>query len=545
MGIRIGVLGLGHNGLLTTAILQRVVREYGLEDIEVLGFEENPHVGGSFVTDYNMFGSEYIVSPAAVSPYLLTASGLIDWLDLDAHGYNLTRTDLSFVNWHGRGDYLSVYVGDPEVTAGQLESRGLINDAKVFRQIVREFDEDRRLLWPQLHSSPPIFSDMMNMYGEVPDLFFQDYQSLYEGLEDLFQSNYAKMLFAAWVAGHSGASLTSPGTMRLAAMIYSSVQHTGADYISFGGNGLIEALQSFIRNNGHVSTFINEGVRDVLFDEDLNFQGVRTKSGKEIELDFLLSTIHPFKFTRILPSEAVSEELRQGLGHPITGSASMRIHFHGESDLLRYGEDDDVLSKSPFVHVVPGTIGSIATASAQTLYERAIPVNPMITFTNDSAIDRVRAPIGRRLMSMIVSNLPFAPEYDWLGNRVDGGWSNSLAKQYLAEVVQPRICELLPGFVNSEVEKCVVLPNRGLASIDRVGCHYGNIDFASFGSLRSSYLLHQNALPDCPNVIFAGDSGSGSAGITGLNPLYAVNAVMREVLDMEVMPPYNSVPAVS
>lgn len=508
------VIGAGHNGLATAAILARAGRK-------VLVLERREVTGGMCA------GEEF--HPGYRSAGLLhdtnqLRSGLIDALRLTEYGLEMTpAAPVLIPEEAGSGIMLG---GDDEAAAREIARVCGDRDAEGWRRYRRFVADARRVIEPLLNEIPPDLArvgtlesgsiqallksgmalrklgrDGMAELLRVPPMCVADW------LNEFFAHDLVKGALAHAAISGTWAGPWSPGTAANLLLLECS---TGGS-IRGGAASLATALDRAARAAG-VEIRTGAGVGEIMI-QDGAATGVVLSGGEKIPARRIAASCDPrVVFLDLLPAGTLALAFEHRIdvirGRGTTAKVHLALSRHLEF-ASRPGERIERARTS-------ASLDDLERAFDPVKYRRASE-RPLLDIFVPTVSQPDLAPGERDVVSIVVN---FAP-YD-----LEGGWTDA-ARERLGDAVVAELERVAPG-VRAAVEGREVLTPADIAA--RYGVSGGHMHHAEHALdqlvIRPSIETMRYATP-VPNLFLCGSGSHPGGGVTGAPGALAAAAMLQ------------------
>jgi phytoene dehydrogenase-like protein len=534
------VIGAGHNGLVTAALLAKRGRR-------VVVLEKRDVVGGAAITE-QPWGPDFKVTALSYVVSLMPAT-VREELELEKHGYRVYPQHGYFVP-HPDGRYLQMHA-DPQRRHASIATFSP-RDADAMPRWDAWLGELAAILGPMLGTVPPRVGsksagDLLGQLGlawklrgldekRVADLTRLMTMSIADLLDDHFESPAVKAMLA--VSGIIGtwAGPRSPGTA------YVMAHHKIGDV----GVAPVQPARAHVRPNvlqGHIGTWgfpeggmggvtqamrraaesfgatIRTGapVERILVHGD-RVTGVVLEGGEEIAVDTVVTTTHPkIAFLRHVERKHLPEDFVEAIERWKTRSGTVKVNLA----LDRLPEFRCKPGYDPAVHggtiLLAQSIDDLEGAFQDAVAGRAARV-PFADICIPSVFDRTLAPEGKHVMSMFTQWVP----HEWAAR------PDARELEAYADRVVDRMEQIAPGFRSSILHRQVIGPHEMETRYGLVG---GNI---FHGELSVSQLFHMRPAPGYADfrtpirgLYQASSATHGGGGVTGIPALQVVRRLVR------------------
>jgi phytoene dehydrogenase-like protein len=271
-------------------------------------------------------------------------------------------------------------------------------------------------------------------------------------LETSFRTERAHGLLAPWVL-HTGVGPDAATSGFMNQVIAVAIQEGGMPVPRGGGDRLVEALASLIRDSGGTcetgvevdSVVVHGGVASGVEAVD----GTRYDARKAV-----IANVTPTQlYGRLLggPVGSIPDAARRFR----YGRSDMQIHF-ALSEPPRW-KGDERLEKTAIVHVTPGLDG---VSRAVNEAERGLlPAEATVVCGQPLTIDPSRAPEGKGILWIQLQELPWEVRGDAAGelDTGDGTWTEELRERY-ADRIQARLARHIPNLEASILGRTTLSP---------------------------------------------------------------------------------------
>jgi phytoene dehydrogenase-like protein len=518
------VLGAGHNGLATAALLAK-------RGLRTCVLEKRDCVGGAAITEHP-FGPEYRVTSLSYVVSLMPPTVLRE-LELERHGYHV-YPQYGYFAPRADGSYLML-PDDPARKRAEV-AKFSKRDADAIAKWDAWLGALGKLLGPILSMVPPnlggkSLSDLVAQArlawrlrdlspACVADVTRLMTMSVSDLLSDWFESDALRGVLS--VSGIIGtwAGPRSPGTAYV--MAHHRIGDVGDGQMGSwgfprGGMGGVttamrKAAETFgatIRTNAPVEKIVTAGGR---------VTGVVLEGGEELHAPVVVTTLHPkIAFLQLVDRKELPEDFVTAIERWKTRSGVVKINLAVD----RLPEFASKPGFDPEVHggtiVLADSDGDLEAAFQEAAAGRAAAA-PFADICIPSVFDPTLAPEGKHVISMFTQWVPH-------------GWSREPMRAELedyADRVVARVEERAPGFARSILHRQVIGPCEMERTYGLVG---GNI---FHGELSASQLFHMRPAPGYADfrtpirgLYQAGSATHGGGGVTAIPALQVVRQIVR------------------
>lgn len=508
------VIGAGHNGLATAAILARAGRK-------VLVLERREVTGGMCA------GEEF--HPGYRSAGLLHDTnqlrpGLIDALRLGEYGLEMTPpAPVLIPEEKGRGIVVS---GDESATAREIDSACGANDSAGWQRYRRFVADARPVIEPLLNEIPPDLArvgtlesgsiqallksgmamrklgrDGMAELLRVPPMCVADW------LNEFFAHDLVKGALAHAAISGTWAGPWSPGTAANLLLLECS---TGGS-IRGGAASLATALDRAARAAG-VEIRTGAGVREITI-QDGAATGVVLSGGEKIPARRIAASCDPrVVFLELLPAGTLALAFEHRIDVIRGRGTTAKVHLALSRRLEFASRPGERIERAR----TSGSLDDLERAFDPVKYRRASE-RPLLDIFVPTVSQPDLAPGERDVVSIVVN---FAP-YD-----LEGGWTDT-ARERLGDAVVAELERVAPG-VRAAVEGREVLTPADIAA--RYGVSGGHMHHAEHALdqlvIRPSIETMRYATP-VPNLFLCGSGSHPGGGVTGAPGALAAAAMLQ------------------
>jgi phytoene dehydrogenase-like protein len=450
------VVGAGHNGLVTAALLARA-------GLRTLVLERRERVGGACVTEPLWPG--YRVSRAAYVAGLLRPAVVAE-LGLAARGLRLLRRDPSSFTplADGRGLLLG---SDPALCRREI-ARFSSRDAEVYPRYEALLDRAARAFEPLLDAPPP---DPARLHARDLPLLLRLARGAVGLRRDL--ARVARLLLApardtlaAWFESEplratlatdaligAWAAPSTPGTGYV--LFHHVMGETGGArgvwaYVAGGMGALSEAIADAARAAG---AEIRTGAAVASIDvAGGRVRGVTLADGRSLEASLVASCADPARtLLGLVGAAALPPDFAAELAALDFRSPVVKINLALDRLPAFRGRGSSGGSAGPehagTIHIGARDLDALERSYAEAAAGR-LPARPMVELTIPSALDPTLAPPGRHVASLFVQHVPPRIERArWAAER-----------EAFADRVLALVDEVAPGFSASVLHRDVLGP---------------------------------------------------------------------------------------
>lgn len=444
------VVGAGHNGLVTAALLAKAGRS-------VLLLERRDIVGGAAVTEELFDGFRVDTGSSRIGGM---ASDLIGELELEALGVEIVDADPSVFAPSPNGESLLLWA-DAERTAGEIrafspkDADRWVPFTRLLRNAAAVVESSWRLTPPDVTGS-----ELADLWGaarlgrQLKGLGKRDMvevlrilpMSLYELVDEWFESDLVRGTLAAGSVAGLMQGPMGGGTAHM--LLHHTVGSSSVRPMRRirGGLGVLtEALASRCRALG-AEVRTGAGVDRVLTDGGA-VTGVVLEGGEEVQSDCVVSGLDPrATFFGLLEPDVLGADFSRKVENIRFRGAVARVHL--------------ALSGLPDFTARPGAehlSGAVSIAPSLEYVERAydaakygrVSERPILDVVFPSVSDPSVAPEGRHLASITMQYAPF--------DRSDAEWSDE-ERDRLGALVVSTLEEYTPGVTSLVEERHVMTP---------------------------------------------------------------------------------------
>ncbi|HEX5614119.1 MAG TPA: NAD(P)/FAD-dependent oxidoreductase [Acidimicrobiia bacterium] len=520
------VIGGGHNGLVTAALLAR-------QGARVTVLERRAVLGGAAVTE-EPWGPGYRVSALSYVVSLMPAQLVAD-LDLRRHGYHVHPQGPYFVP-HRDGGALRL-PDDPAARHAEV-ARFSPRDADAFVRWDAWLGGLARVLGPLLDATPPRVGsfaprdvlDQLRLAWSlrrlgvpgVADATRLFTMSIADLLDEFFESPEVQGVLAVSGVIGTWAGPRSAGTAYV--MAHHKLGdlgdgHTGQWGFPAGGMGAVSAAiagaarahGAIVRTDAPVARVDVRGGRA---------RAVVLASGEELPADIVVAAVHPrVAFGELVDRAELPDDLVARIDHWRSRSGVVKINLAVDRlPTFRAHPHFD-----PDVHggtiVLADSLDDVEGAFQDAVAGRAAAV-PFADICIPSVFDRTLAPDGEHIVSMFTQWVP----HSWADTPPPASALDAYVERVLA-----RVDDVAPGFTSSIKHRQVIGPHEMQTEYGLVG---GNI---FHGELSPDQLFHLRPAPGFADTrtpiagyYYAGSGVHGGGGVTGVPGMHAARAVARD-----------------
>jgi phytoene dehydrogenase-like protein len=502
------VIGAGHNGLTTAALLAQAGRR-------VLVLERHDVVGGLAASEEFHPGYR---SAGLLHDTTTVRPDVVAKLELQKHGLRLRREPADVLALGERGDGL-LLAGNRERAGEEIGSRSA-RDAERYAEFRATIDRLRAVLGAFLNEPPVDLLDVESAGAwdllkrglRVRRLGRRDLLELLrlppmcaaDWLDEWFETELLKAGLALPAVAGTFTGPRSPGS-NTSLLLRECAAGPGLDG---GAHTLVHALENAARAAG---AEIRTAARVARIQVDGNVRGVRLADGEELQASVVAASCHPRTlFLSLLSPSSMPARLAQRFEHYRTRGTTAHVLLASRSPLRWRERDADI----EFVRVAP-SVDTIERAFDAAKHRR-MPQEPVLEIHVASISSAELAPEGHAVVSILVH---FAA-YD-----VQGGWDESRRKQLGDCVVE---------IVESHSIGLDVVAQRVATPVDleaRYALPGGNIHHGE----HSLDQILVRPTPECsryatpiPGLFLCGSGSHPGGGLTCMPGALAARAVLTE-----------------
>lgn len=265
-----------------------------------------------------------------------------------------------------------------------------------------------------------------------------------------YKSDLFHALMAPWVL-HVGLGPESAYSGQMAKVIAFALEAAGAPLVKGGAANILKSFEQLISDHGgEIRT--GADVQDVTVDESGRAIGVVLASGEKFnaEQGVICSMTPAQLYGRLLKNHKTAESKRQDAKSFMHGKGNMQIHY-----ALKFPPKwkSPELSKVALLHLTPGLDG---VSKAVNEAERGmLPAEPTICLGQPTAFDPSRAPDGKAILWLQISEVPSFVKGDSAGKinvPAVGQWTEVLREAY-ADRVEAILAKHISGFKSSIIKR--------------------------------------------------------------------------------------------
>lgn len=460
------IIGGGHNGLVCAAYLARAGKR-------TMVIEKRDVLGGAAVTEEIAPGFK-----SSTFSYLIGAFYHPIYQELGLGDYLQIHTIPDIFCPIGSDDYLHTNYKDKD---GELTKQSI---AKFSREDAAAYDNYREML---KEISPIMQTLMMTIPPDVTKLNYatikdlgqllwklrrsrnQIYrlidiasQSANDFLSFWFKREEVRAYFAYTCSIGNFVGPSTPGSALLM-LGYQAGRHekNPQGHVKGGMGAITEALRKIGENAG-VQYRVGDPVEEVLVRSGRAL-GVRTKSGREILSDIVVSNAHPkILFGKLVDAREVPPEFAHAVRGIRTYSSAWKINIAAEAP-PRYSAN--IPAKTGLDNIVFSHIGPTIKYLDRAYYDAKAgwySKKPFVSVVVPSLVDQTMAPPGKHIVHLFGGHAPYDLD--------DADWSEE--RDNFAKSVLDVVDEVAPGFSDGVIAKQVLVPQDIEAMID---LPHGNI----------------------------------------------------------------------
>jgi phytoene dehydrogenase-like protein len=517
------VIGAGHNGLITAALLAK-------QGKKVVLLEKRDVVGGAAITetpwgpDFKVTALSYVVS--------LLPPVVVQGLELEKHGYQVFPQGPYFAP-HADGRFLA------------LPSDAARRHAQVAKFSAKDADALPRWeawlkalgahLGPLLAVTPPKVGskspgdlwELASLAWKLRGLTVHDVgevtrlltSSIADLLDEHFESPQLKGLLS--VSGIIGtwAGPRAPGTAFV--MAHHQVGDTGHGQVAAwgfpkGGMGGVTQAMRLAAEAAGVRVVTGAAVARIVT-KDGRVTGVALENGDEFHAPAVVATCHPaFTFLKLVEKRALPEAFVRRIETWRSRSGVVKVNLA----LDRLPEFTAKPGVDPEVHggtiVLADSLDDIEGAFQDAVAGRAAS-KPFADICIPSFFDQTLAPEGKHVMSMFTQWVPHA----W-ADAPDAKALDAYVDRLLA-----RVETVAPGFTSSILHKQVIGPHEMQRDYGLVGGNifHGELSLSQLFHLRPAAGFADFTTP-IAGLFHASSATHGGGGVTGIPALQVVKRVL-------------------
>jgi phytoene dehydrogenase-like protein len=511
------VIGAGHNGLTTAAILAKAGRR-------VLVLEKRDNAGGmcageEFHPGYRHAGLLHDTNQ--VRP------GLVDALGLTESGLEMTPTaPLLVPEENGPGIVLS---GDEDATAREISRVCGDTDVAGWRRFRRFVATARGVLEPLLNEIPPdigrigtiesgsiqtllksgmamrkLGKDGMAELLRVPPMCVADW------LNEFFAHDLVKGALAHAAISGTWAGPWSPGTAANLLLL----ECTTGKSVKGGAASLATALDRAARTAG-VEIRLGAEVRSISIQGGQNgaATGVVLASGEEIKAARIAASCDPRTlFLDLIPRATLALAFEHRAGVIRARGVSAKVHLALSKRLEFASRPGERIERAR----TSGSLDDLERAFDPIKYRRASE-RPLLDIFVPTVSRPDLAPADGEVVSILVHFAPFD---------LEGGW-NDAARERLGDAVVGELARVAPGVRSGLVGREVLTPADIAARYGASGGHIHHVEHALDQLvIRPSIETMRYATP-VPNLFLCGSGSHPGGGMSGAPGALAAAAMLQ------------------
>jgi len=516
------IIGGGHNGLVCGAYLSR-------SGLKVLVLEQRHVIGGAAVSEETVPGFTFSTFSYTMSMF---HPRIIRDLQLHEHGLEIIpATDVFIPLDRDDGLFVSENVEKTQREYARFSRRDASNYPAYLETLEDSVSVLRRLLW-----ETPIDPSgrSWKAFKEAASLLWRYRRvagKMYRVIDIMTQSvdTYLSQWFESSVVRASQGYYASIGTFagpRTPGTAYVLMHHLMGEHEGAGGWGFIRG------GNGNVSNSIaasarrwgmdirtNKKVAEVL-DREGRVTGVRTEDGQEYKAPTVICNASAKTlFLDLLDPQALDEELLTEVRRYRTFSTAFKINVAAERPPEYTGFDRERagFEYPAYVHIGPD-IEYLERAYDDAKYGN-YSQRPFVSAMVPTVLDKTMAPEGKHVIHMFGGHAP----YELAGK----SWDHE--REAFAETVFETVEALAPGFLDSIIDKQVLLP----PDIEReLGMPQGHI---YHGELSLDQLFFSRPVPHYADyrapldgLYQCGSSTHPGGGVSGIPGFNAAREILRD-----------------
>lgn len=513
------VIGGGHNGLIAGCYLAR-----GGQKVAVV--EAAPEVGGMTSSGALISAApNHIINPCAIELVFIRATGILDELGLDRHGFRCTEVDPPFVYLHEDGASLALW-RDPHRTAEEIR-RFSPADAASYLRFVDMLDKLADIALPFLMSHPgrPSARTISRVLRAgvrgrriLSDAIPLATASAAQVVDEWFQHPLVKDALIA-IPSTAISPLQDTGAVLL--LFSAFFQRFGVARPIGGMQALPAALTRCLQQLGG-TIHTGRTVEEIML-TDGRASGVRFSDGTEMTATrAVIATCDPQSaLGAMLPEGTLDRSHAARVAHMPTNrddGAWMKVDvaLSGQLRLERHQRwrTDDLDLRRPSC-----VIGGLDDGQRSWDSVRAGALPPAIGMyaVVPTAVDPTQAPAGQDALYLWGSPVPARPSEPW----------SSLADQASKSMVA-RASQYYDGIADLEIGRWVETPVDAAERLRAPGGSFNKVDFGLFrmGPLRPAVGLGGYTTP-VPGLFLGGAGSHPGPGVFGLPGKLAAAAVLR------------------
>ena len=447
------IVGSGVNSLAAGALLARAGWRVAI-------LERNDYLGGAIKTaEITQPGYRHDVFSAWHPLWVGGGAHAILADELAQRGLEYVNSDLPTATSFPDGES-AFLLRSTDATEAELE-RHADGDGGAWRREVEDFLPKADLSFGVL--STELFSRAglalgLSAYRRlgargVVELVGEMVVSARDWLTQTFRSERAHGLLAPWVL-HTGLGPDAAASGFMAKVIGITIQEGGMPIPRGGGDRLVEALVSLIRDEGGLCETGRDVERIVV--ERGRAVGVRLSDGDTASAArAVIANVTPTQLYGRLLDGHVPPRLAEAGRRFRYGRADMQIHLALSEPPRWHG--DERLARTAIVHVTPGLDG---VSRAVNEAERGLlPAEATIVVGQPLTLDPSRAPAGAGLLWIQLQELPWHVKGDAAGDIDTGGgrWTADLRERY-ADRIQARLERHISNLASAVRARAVLSP---------------------------------------------------------------------------------------
>lgn len=448
------IIGSGMNSLVCAALLSKAGHS-------VTVLERNHHIGGCIKTEeISLPGFKHEVF-SAVHPLVVSSPAYAEL------GADLHRLGLEYCN---NDSPTGVVLPDGASLVLQRDRQKNIDamnqlspgDGDRYQAAMQALEQKAELVFGLLGSSLWSFATVKLLLKYTWKLGLQGMLNFVADamantrswLERDFKSPLSRAMLAPWVL-HAGLGPESSFSGLMNQVMAFSIEQTGNPVVKGGNQGIVDAYQALIEENG--GQLINQqDVSDIVI-ENGKATAVLCKDGKRYGANKgVIANVTPTAlYGKLLPSSSIPQEVKEQAAAYRYGRGMMMIHIAMDEPAQW---QDSAMKEVVMLHVTPG-LDAVSKAVSEADCG-LLPDKATIVVCQPVAVDQSRAPDGKWILWIQLQEIPQTIKGDARGEidcPEDGQWNDTIREAYADRIIE-QLSENIVNLNSASLKRVVYSP---------------------------------------------------------------------------------------